>query len=432
MKPKYIFLVLILYGFFSFSFSQVLPDPTQLKAYENFNTRNGKWILRWDQQTGTPAVMYGSKSISYSSLANNEKIARQFLKDQRAIFSMKNDLSDLSKLRELETKEGAVIDFQQYYKNIPIYYAEYSIAVGSDKTVYMAAGKYFKNISCDTKPVITSDQAIDIGIKAMDLKNESEIYSKTNLVIFPMEKEFILAYQVYLDKWELIVDALNGDVVKKFKRYRDVNGIGNVYPNDPTNSSLTQVIFPRLYGSGYLRGAYAYLDHYLSPTGDGAFSPTYDFRYTPSSWDQPENTFFDDANVYYHIDKFANDYCRLKLGALGTTYFVMACTNLPGDRAFVRLPPWSSVPYPDIHFTTGEIICRNSAQKSDVIYHEYTHVMSWSTGLRLYCDEAFDLDEGYSDYHSASFTNDPRFGENWVRHSNTGDYRTLATSPTGV
>jgi Zn-dependent metalloprotease len=429
MKHKYIFLLLVLCGFFNFSFSQVLPDSTQLKAYENFNTRNGKWILRWDQQTGTPAVMYGSKSKSYSSLENKEQIARQFLKDQSAVFKMKNDLSDLSKFREKETNEGAVIDFQQYYKNIPIYYAEYSVAVGPDKTVYMTAGKYFKNISCDTKPVITSDQAIDIGIKAMDLKNESEIYSKTNLVIFPIEEKFILAYQVYLDKWELIVDAVNGDVVKKFNKYCDVNGTGRVYPNDPVSSSLTTVTLPRLDGSGYLVGTHVTVWHSYSFTP--AYDPNNNFFYTPSPWNQLTNTSnFDDVNVYYHGDKFAREYWYSKLGAIGNNYHANASVEYRNtDGAGVRLPP--SVQEPVMCFGTGGVMTKNSAQKSDVIYHEYTHIMNWLIGLNGGF-EAAALSEGYSDYHAASFTNDPHFGEHWVNNSNTGDSRTVATSASGV
>ena len=58
--------------------------------------------------------------------------------------------------------------------------------------------------------------------------------------------------------------------------------------------------------------------------------------------------------------------------------------------------------------------------------------MSWKIGLQLCYIESMALDEGYADYHSASFTNDPQIGENWVRYSNTGDLRTLNTYPTGT
>lgn len=130
--------------YFSLSFAQVLPDSNQIKAWQTFNELSeNKWTLRWDEQTGTPAVMYGPKSISYSSIAKPEEAARKFLKEYSTIFNMKSNLSDLSEIRSQESNGVHVIDFQQEYEGIPVLGAEYSVAVGKENEIQMAAGKYF-------------------------------------------------------------------------------------------------------------------------------------------------------------------------------------------------------------------------------------------------------------------------------------------------
>jgi Zn-dependent metalloprotease len=443
MKPRYIFLISILCGvIYDFSFSQGLPDSTQIKAFEKFNSRNGKWVLRWDQQTGTPAVMYGSKSISYASLENKEQIARQFLKDQSAIFKMKNDLSDLSKLRDLETKDSYVIDFQQYYKNIPIHTAQYSVAVGTDKTVYMAAGKYFKKISCKTTPTITSEQAIEIGIRSIDQNNEVTDYSATNLIIYPKDEEFILSYKVYLDKWELIINALNGDVVNKLNKYGNLTeGHGYVYQDDPIKTPVynNPVTLPRLYGDGYIHGTYVYLlsNAYMAR----AYNINNNYYYTPASWGGGAGNNFDEVNVYYHIDKFAYNYWYQKFYVqFPTACSLFVMVNQQGsiqrdEASYVRPYPELTPPnyYAYINFGAGGIRFKNHSLKSDIIYHEYTHLMNWRIGLdRDLAGDGEALTEGYADYHAASFTNDPKIGENLVRNTDTGTLRTLETYPTGV
>jgi len=48
-----------------------------LEAWKNFNEHNqNRWIVRWHEETGTPATIYGYKTEPYTSLATPEVIAR--------------------------------------------------------------------------------------------------------------------------------------------------------------------------------------------------------------------------------------------------------------------------------------------------------------------------------------------------------------------
>lgn len=207
-KSRFFSCVLILFLFVWTAFGQVLPDSVQLRAWSQFNENyQNKWALRWDEQTGTPASIYGAKSVPYSSLTDPEEIARQFLKDHRVIFRMKSDLSDLSRLRSIESRGVHVMDFQQFYNGIPVLGGEYSVAVGSDKAIQMVAGKYYASVSCNTTPEITPVQAIEAGLNVTGIQAKAIRESDVKLVVAPKGGKFILAYRIWLNEWELVLDA---------------------------------------------------------------------------------------------------------------------------------------------------------------------------------------------------------------------------------
>lgn len=70
----------------------------------------------------------------------------------------------------------------------------------------------------------------------------------------------------------------------------------------------------------------------------------------------------------------------------------------------------------------GNIIFWDLGKKDDVAYHEYTHAVSDYIGL-WYSGQSAAMNEGYSDYFSASYTNDYRIGEWVTKCSDTGDLR---------
>jgi Zn-dependent metalloprotease len=406
------------------SLGQVSPDSSQLRAWSQFNKGyRGEWNVRWNGETGTPATIYGSRTARYASISDAEQIARQFLKDNYLVFGMKQDLSDLSILRKLESTGVTVIDFQQSYRGVDVLGGEYTVAVGSDKAVQMAGGRYFRAISAQTSPVLSAEQALDKALLSTDLKRSKVRGSSIKLVVAPIENQFILAYRVWVNQWEVIVNAVDGKVERQTERIIKVDGVGNVYPKDPVNSSLTQATIPRLAGDGSrLHGTYAWVIN--NELGD-AISPDRDFRYTPPPYTEHDGTHFDDVNVYYHIDRFAYTYWR-NLGydpPFQATAYVGRTLHDP-DLAFS---------YPATHemfFGPGYTLYWDFAKKEDVIYHEYTHLVSGTIGLEFSYPEEMAMHEGYSDYHAASFTGDPNIGEWVTRCTDTGYERCVSNDNT--
>lgn len=422
MKKARLFSISIFLFLFHWTASgQVLPDSAQLGAWNDFNNSyQNKWTLRWDNETGTPASIYGGKTTPYSSLTDPEGIARQFLKDHRTIFKMRSDLSDLSLLRSLESRGVHVVDFQQFYEGIPVFGGEYSVAVGPDKTVQTVGGKYYASVISTTTPAIGPAGALEYALKAVGIYPSAIRESEVNLVVAPNAGGFALAYRVLLNEWALIVDASDGQIIRRFERILRIDGTGNIYPKDPVNSSLSTVTIPRLLGGGTtLDGTYIKATN--AELGD-AYSASRDFRYSPPTYTQHDATHFDDANIYHHVDTMAHSYWA----NIGYAVPFKSIASVHDSYPYGHDNAAANISSGALYFGHGASIFWDLAKKEDVIYHEYTHAVSGHIGLGLTYAEEQALHEGYSDYHAATFTNQHQIGE-WVIR-NYSDLRTLATS----
>lgn len=405
---------------FSALIGQVGID-SQLDAWRKFNEEyDGKWIIRWNENTGVPRTIYGSKTKSYSQLNDPEQIARLFLVENRTIFRMKQDLSDLSVLRQLKANEVHVIDFQQFYIGVKVFGGEYSVAIGHDKAVQMVSGQYYPDINVSIEPDIKRDEVFRIALSNADLNETSVTYSSVELVIFPHNNRYVLAYDVSLNQWRVFVDAATGSLILKTER---IATEGNVYPRDPVNSSLTTVPLYSLLETTRLRGRYTISTN--AELGD-AYSPSSDFRYYPPSYTQHDETHFNDVNVYHHVWKFAVDYWA-QLGEQAP-YQVNASVHDPGfvghDNASAD---WSTL---TLTFGHGILKFWDSAKQDDFIYHEYAHIVDGKIGLEYTYEEERAMHEGYSDYHAASFTEDSRIGDWVTRCTDVGALRNVVNSST--
>lgn len=363
--------------------------------------------------------MYGTQAVAYTRIIDPEEIARQFLKVNRAIFKMRADLSHLVFLRHFEDNGVHHIDFMQKYGSIPVYGGEYSVAVGSDRTIHMVGGKYYPDITAPSDAVISEEEAIEQALAFFNMEKSDLRELNSELVVVPQDSPF-LAYRLWLNQWEAVVNASTGEVEIYFERIMRINGTGRVYPIDPVNSSLTYVTIPRLVGNGYkLDGTFVKATNY--ELGD-AYNESRSFAYIPPYYTQHDGTHFDDTNVYYHVDKFYVDYWQdVGFSGLGTQVLVSVHNPHPfgHDNAAAD---WYNM---KLYFGHGVSHFWDLAKKNDIIYHEYTHLVSGKIGLGGGGEQSA-MHEGYSDFHTASYTGDPQIGE-WVTR-NYDDLRIVNTN----
>lgn len=205
----------------------------------------------------------------------------------------------------------------------------------------------------------------------------------------------------------------------------DLNGAqsarGYAFLNDPSDGEFVEVDL-----RGLNNDARELSGEFVTVTSDrlhrdgvplgGLNGAAGDFRYEPAPPEAgrcmqsiDECSPFDLVNIYFHVDRYARDYWRDRLG-VSIDFQARAVAHLPGDGAFA-IPRDAT-----IKFRLGRLFMKNAALEDEVLYHEYTHLVTWNLGFHADTDspaETRALNEAVAHYFSASYTDDPVIGE-WI------------------
>lgn len=213
---------------------------------------------------------------------------------------------------------------------------------------------------------------------------------------------------------------LNGRSYEYRKSKRTATARGHAFLNDPADRSYREVELHRLNGDGsVLDGEFVRVSSArLQPDGSplASVDGSGDFRFEPVLADSSDCVRviedcspFDLVNVYYHIDRFAREFWEDRLG-IDIEFQAHAVAHLAGDGALAIARDNT------IKFRLGSLFMKNAALEDEVIYHEYTHLVTWHLGFRAdtaSSTETRALNEGFAHYFSAGYTEDPHIGE-WL------------------
>lgn len=410
-----------------FIFAQSDISSTQIIAWNKFNSKfENKWKVTWNLRTGSPSIIRGNFS---NELTENKSVAvKEFiLGELKEVLGIDNTENDLILTRIKEFSDLTQVRFQQQYKGLSVYTGEYTVNIKHNK-ISILYGSIFNGIDIDVNPKISAEEAIKI---VSDILNCSiDILSQPELMIYPTKEEFKLAWKVFSNDfikypYHLFISAIDGKLLEKkstISTYTNnyllppPTGKANIYPIDPVNSSLQRnTDLNRIELTGYLDGRYSNI---YGIGGSRAYESNHEFLY------QPNEDHFDDANLYYHINRIAENYFfdsfRYQLQGPINTYI----SDGKGDQYISGNNTLGFM----IGDTVSEALphLRNACRKDDIIYHEYSHAITFDIGLSRSTYGSGARDEGYSDYFAASFTNDPVIGE-WFDYDYP-DVRTLSSS----
>lgn len=292
MKPLLLILGMLLTT--AFLQAQEFPSNQKQQAWEQFKSKEGtNWSIRWNESTGLPRVLLGTSQTKFTG--EPKEIAITFLTQNKELFSFSSELKDLQYVETKTNKAVSHVKFQQYYNGIRVEGAQYKVHVRKDGKIEMANGYYYNTIDISIDPAITKQSAIITAQTDLKLTTNSKDNNKAELIIFPKEEKFYLAYQVevfqeepFID-WEYIVDAQTGKVLRAFSKTTSiypmytnvkeavknvpfvkpnelfVTGTGNVYPKHPNNSVVTTKNLPRLDGNGKLDGTHVRVKNSSAP-----------------------------------------------------------------------------------------------------------------------------------------------------------------------
>lgn len=445
---NYILIIGLIFGLSISVHSQKNPLNLDHSKWNNFKTIEGSsWKVSTNEVTGVPKILYSGLTKAYSG--EPESIARQFLSEHRELFSMKEGLKDLEYVKTQTNRGVHHITFEQTYKGIPVHEGQYKVHILENGKVNMANGSYYPNIEISVTPTLSKQDVVTYALDRVEKNyNVSTSFTEPTLIIYPTDKAgFKLAYKTNNTKSNegYIIDAHSGEILKRNRlisssvKKKDSNlksgssvlstnmeisnkknstlnstvtGTGRVIPKHPgLNGSDVEEDLNRLESTGdNLTGTYVEVlndaGSEVSPTNSLTNAYLY-YSYIDDA-DEDAQPEFDEVNLYYHVDKFRADFIEnIDDGGLSFTQITAhahsnnKCQGGANNACFDRITG-------DIFFGDGTGVGFNPfAWEDKVIYHEYTHAVSFDVLKILHngSNEAGAISEGFSDYMAGSFTN---------------------------
>lgn len=226
--------------------------------------------------------------------------------------------------------------------------------------------------------------------------------------------------------WRVVVDAETGELLESASRLRHA-GAANVYPANPTLTSLKQVALEGLESTSELRGVHADVlscgsaqgkvscERFAKPDAAG------DFLYQPN--DPSVSDPFVEANAYHHVDQFHRWLTKRFLFARKGKQQIQVLVNYHTETSSGSTQGLYNAFYgdgdgdgtPELVFGQGS---RDFAYDADVIYHEFTHsAIAETSDLSPVIDDLgfnlmpLALGEAFADLFSSTFLDDPNVGD---------------------
>jgi Zn-dependent metalloprotease len=417
------------------SFNSESSESERVKSLHAFRAEAGSSSkIIWNAQTGLPAHLYNFQTST--SAGSPEEGAREFLQNHRSLLLNGGSTADLRHLTTRKSTNRTHTDFQQYYNNVPVYRAIVTVHQNSS-LVTMVQSNYLPNLSIDTTPSISAEEAWQVVKKEIGNDVILDSASRQPLLTIVLEgKVPLLSWRVMVHTvlpfggWEYLIDAKTGQIVEKNNLLRSVDGTGKVYLDNPTvTPDLTTVPFKYLDGSGYLKGAYANALSYVGANNyqNKALSASFTFDFLPNSGSTGSSTeVFAEQNLYYHVNQI-HDYFKNTFGYSDRDQAFPVIVHYPSSGRAMN-----NAYYDPSCLTAGCIAVGDGtgadtggfndlARDAEVIYHEYTHAVIDTIvllGVRAN-DYGAAMNEGYADYFSCTNFNDPYEGE-WAAGTSDG------------
>ncbi len=339
-----------------------------------------------------------------------------------------------------EAEAGAThIGFAQYLDDLPVARARVDLHVGADRRIHLITGSFLR-LRLDPAPTLagqsatgttvplSADAAIAVAQGALGVSSVRQPPTAMRMVSavdqYPVlqtpasastsrrgsfDRPGIVIWRVQLPAAQPLgdvrvdIDTTTGAVldVRNEMAFADMpagrsTGQGSVYRSNPMR--CTPTVEPMLYlASHTLMGAWATVKN---DNGPAAVALDDRFVYPPT------DTHFDEANVYYHLNRIHDFYAGLGFDRMDRSLRVWVHYGTNLDNAFYS-------PSEDkIRFGDGYRY-NDFAREEAIIYHEYAHAALCRIIKIDFQGESGAIHEGQADYFACSLSNDPVFGE-WV------------------
>ncbi len=329
--------------------------------------------------------------------------ALNYVLDNSALFNLPKtrDVEMLRPVKVSQENNGIKhVTFQMVLDGVEVHEAKIELHINADNVVRLAHGSLPEVNEISNQIVLGKYQAIGqarVAIKA----NKFRAVPSAELKIFPTtrgEAKMVYVTRLSVEEpigdYEVIVDAETGDVLYMNNEMNFATGRGAVYVTNPTDCDVTE------------EPLYNLTSH--NPTGKFAKIVNEDTSESMNEDDvhiyEPNNTHFDEINMYNYINAVHDFYTTLGLTALDRP--MQATVHLGDNYDNAYFSPWQNA------FAFGDGSRFNDlAKEASIAYHEYSHAAINTIISLTYSAESGAINEGQADYFACSITNDSKLGE---------------------
>lgn len=447
---RFAFLTFLLFLLF---LSPAFAQFSEVKqAWKHFTEKYGtQWRVTWDVGLGTPKSLRGL----YKPLSGApEEVAKSFLSENRDLFQLQPDLSDLSLQFRKQSPAGNHLTFHQSYAGLPIFNGGLDIHITPAGQVFLVNNRYIPKAALERlslTPILSNDEVVqrasaDYHTYKLHDKAGEPFQPETAIVtdlpelgIYRVPAGYRLAYRLTVGVVRYVIDAHSGEILKRTELIQFIEGTGQVFDPNPVNTLNDTTLqdyrdrdYPALAGAYFTRtlrditqsgtgrktrfrleGPFVKTENILSffnPT-DPCFSilnglpvlkPPPNNRDTNFIFERNDDD-FEHVMAYFHIDTNQRYIQSLWFLDINNRPIRVDAHGMRADNSFYCPNPVGSG---YMAFGDGGV---DDAEDADVILHEYGHAIqdNQAPGKYLGCDtEAGAMGEGFGDYWAASNTYD--------------------------
>lgn len=453
---------------------QILPAQQSI----TFQNKHGVTLqAQIDPKTGSARHIFGlpdqirqyGLTSTILNIKTVDNMGKQLIDDYSNVLKVS---STSVRLRKADT-DGSwwFADYQQTLSGVPVYGSEVGFSIDPQGTIVTLGSLAYPSINILTSPTVTAQEA-EQRAKAAFGADSVTVKTAPELFVLPVENSsgftYYLVWQLELfsrnplKDWIYFVSAQNGTIIKEQNNVRDSWNI---------HGRITGNYFPQHYYDQTLNVSYPttsiklfnYLGQQISQVNsdqDGNYSITWNTAYTvyylriwmQNSWIQvrdhndgdnvvqhvysftPDVSIQHDwdwsageaSNIRYHASRIHDFYKNAPFNYTGMDYQMQGTYNAVDQNGNPRNGAADGT---NVFFGTQS--GQYWARSSDIVYHEYTHNVSyhiyggWIGDPNNTALEGTAMDEGFSDYFACTINNDPILGEDVSLNRNLSNTLTM-------
>jgi bacillolysin len=188
---------------------ELLQKGTLSQIYVEYNLLNT-----------TPSIAAGGLTApGYSSKSTTLQDVQRFFREYKELFGLQNPESELKELSSFQDDIGMMhIKLQQYINDIRIVSSEVVVHINQDGSIESVNGNYIPTPIIDIKPEVSSTEALSLARNY--LGNYDPLEESTELILYRKDISLIPAYEVMLPSKDyplmiLYINASDGTLIYK-------------------------------------------------------------------------------------------------------------------------------------------------------------------------------------------------------------------------